>query len=176
MCLSTAGVGGWGWGWGAIPACIAGGIPACLAAGVQGEWYPSMPCRFPGPHPRGKLRGIWSRPTPKGPGGVCSGGGCLHQGVPARGGGGDPPWQLLLRAVRILLECILVLGNIHSKYSLKISNLNSAWKLYLVRLTWCGCSIIAVTRVNPWVLTEERCFLTRNLTFSLWDLQRQFWR
>ena len=28
-----------------------------------------MPCRFPGPHPRGKLRRIWlggvSRPTPK---------------------------------------------------------------------------------------------------------------
>ena len=52
-----------------------------------GLWYPSMPCRFPGPHPRGKLRGIRpggspgphprgksrgsglggvSRPTPKG--------------------------------------------------------------------------------------------------------------
>ena len=34
-------------------------------------WYPSMPCTFPGPHPGGKLRGIWlvggvSRPTPKG--------------------------------------------------------------------------------------------------------------
>ena len=48
----------------------------------SGGWYPSMPCRFPGPHPRGKfgwiwllgspgpqggkLRGIWSRPTPRG--------------------------------------------------------------------------------------------------------------
>ena len=42
-----------------IPACLAGGIPACLAAGLQGGWYPSMPCRFPGPHPRGKFRGIW---------------------------------------------------------------------------------------------------------------------
>ena len=29
-----------------------------------------MPCRFPGPHPRGKLRG-WVRA----PGGACSGGG-----------------------------------------------------------------------------------------------------
>ena len=31
--------------------------------------YPSMPCRFPGPHPGGKLRdlaGGVSRPTPKG--------------------------------------------------------------------------------------------------------------
>ena len=34
------------------------GIPACLA-GLQGEGvYPSMPCRFPGPHPRGNLRGL----------------------------------------------------------------------------------------------------------------------
>ena len=63
-------------GGGGIPACIAGGIPACLAAGLGGGWYPSMPCRSPGPHPRGKLMGIWprgvSRPTP---GGVCSQGG-----------------------------------------------------------------------------------------------------
>ena len=54
-------------GGGAIPACIAGCIPAYLAAGLGGGgWYPSMPCRFPGPQPRGKLRGIWSRPTAKG--------------------------------------------------------------------------------------------------------------
>ena len=66
-----------------------------------------MPCRFPGPHPRGKLRGIRSRPTAKGEvGGIQSrptakgevegdqpGGGpapvgdCLLQGVPAPGGG-----------------------------------------------------------------------------------------
>ena len=38
---------------------------------LQQVWggYPSMPCRFPGPHPRGKFRGIWpggvSRPIPK---------------------------------------------------------------------------------------------------------------
>ena len=55
-------------GGGGIQACIAGGIPACLAAGLQGG-YPSMPCRYPGPHPGGKLRGLsWavSRPTPGG--------------------------------------------------------------------------------------------------------------
>ena len=34
-----------------------GGIPPCLAAGLQGV-YPSMPCRFPGPHPRESLRGL----------------------------------------------------------------------------------------------------------------------
>ena len=61
----------------------------CPWGGLGGVWwwYPSMPCRFPGPHPRGKFRGIWlggspgphrrgkfrgiwlggvSRPTPKG--------------------------------------------------------------------------------------------------------------
>ena len=58
-------------GGGGIPAWIAGGIPACLAAalGQGGRWYPSMPCRFPGPHPRGKFRGLAggvSRSTSKG--------------------------------------------------------------------------------------------------------------
>ena len=49
----------------------------------------------PGPHPRGKFRGIRSRPTPKGE----------IQGDQDQT---PPPEQLLLRAVRILLECILV--------------------------------------------------------------------
>ena len=73
--------------------------------------YPSTPCRFPGPHPGGKLRGIWpgggevSRPKTKGevegdlargvsrptPGGGCSRGGLLPKGVPAPGGCGDTP-------------------------------------------------------------------------------------
>ena len=48
----------------------------------------------PGPHPRGKLklRGIWSRPTPKrevegdlAEGGACSGGVPALRGVPAPG-------------------------------------------------------------------------------------------
>ena len=91
----------------AIPACIADGIPACLAgfqAQTQGGslggsgWgspgpYPrgSRGESGPGPWPRGKLRGIWSRPTPKGDVEGDLAGGCL-----------------LLRAVCILLECILV--------------------------------------------------------------------
>ena len=31
-----------------------------------GDWYPSIPCRSPGPHPGGRLRGLGgvSRPTP----------------------------------------------------------------------------------------------------------------
>ena len=70
---------------GAIPACIAGRIPACLAADLQGvlsqhalQQVPgegglqthtqggSGGGSGPGPQPSGKLRGIWSRPTPKG--------------------------------------------------------------------------------------------------------------
>ena len=45
-----------------------------------------------------------------GPGDACSQGGSGPEVVPAPGGvpGGDPPGRLLLRAVRILLECILV--------------------------------------------------------------------
>ena len=38
---------------------------------VSRGWYPNMPCRSPGPHPGGKLRGLAggggvSRPTPRG--------------------------------------------------------------------------------------------------------------
>ena len=67
---------------------------------------------------------------PQGGGGACSGGsgpgGCLLRGVPALGGlvwgylvwgvpGGDTPQRLLLRAVRIVLECILVWNICYSK-------------------------------------------------------------
>ena len=50
---------------------VGGGIPACLAgfqAHTQGEVYGDLVGGggSPGPHPRGKLRGIWSRPTAKG--------------------------------------------------------------------------------------------------------------
>ena len=43
----------------------------------RGGWYPSKPCRFPGPHPGGKLRGSGQGGGSPGPhlGGVCSGGG-----------------------------------------------------------------------------------------------------
>ena len=122
-----------------------GAIPACLAAGLQeGGGYSSMPCRFPGPHPRGKFRGICpgegegiSRPTPKGKvegdqvqahsqGGSegdpvqahSQGGswrGSAQGGLPGLGGPPGPrevetppSRRLLLRTVRILLECILV--------------------------------------------------------------------
>ena len=112
----------WGVG-GDIPTCLAGGVPACLAL-----------VGFPGPHPRGKLRGLArgvSRPTPRGSPGPHPGevsrptprGGLQahtqgrspgpHQwGVvyPSMHWGRPPPFRgrLLPRAVRILLECILV--------------------------------------------------------------------
>ena len=90
-----------------------------------------MPCRFPGPHPGGgKFRGIWPGGSPglhpRGKlRGICPEGilqahtrgeGSAPGGVPGLGGsapgGGvepSPLERLLLQAVRILLECILVL-------------------------------------------------------------------
>ena len=77
MILSTGGGssrgGGGACSWGGV--CSWGGLQAHTQGGIWGG-------SGPGPHPRGKLRGIWSRP---------------------------PPRQLLLWAVRILLECILVI-------------------------------------------------------------------
>ena len=80
------------------------------------------------------MRGIWSRPTPKGEveGDLAGGGACSRGvGVPAKGGVpalgvaapggacsggcGTPPLWLLLRAVCILLECILVLACVRQR-------------------------------------------------------------
>ena len=91
---------------------------------VSSRVYPSMPCRFPGPHPGGAWGSGWgvSRSTLGGGEVEESGLGGLHShtrgDLQAHTWGGcipacteaDPPtWWLLLRAVRILLECILVL-------------------------------------------------------------------
>ena len=67
-----------------------GGIPAGLSgfqAHTQGGSLGGSGGGYSGPHPRGKLRGIWSRPTPKGEveGDLAKG------GVPAPGGGWKPP-------------------------------------------------------------------------------------
>ena len=88
-----------------ILACLAGGIPACLAG--LGGVYSSMPCRFPGPHPRGKLRGLAGGSPDGHPGGVS-------QHAPSR-----TPRRLLLRAVCILLECILVFDNANADINMK---------------------------------------------------------
>ena len=108
-----------------------GGIPACLAgfqAHPGGKFRGVWPVGgSPGQQPRGKLKGIWPGgspgPQPRGQvegdlarggrspgshqGGGRGGGACSRGSAPA-GGCGDPPSRLLLRTVRILLECILV--------------------------------------------------------------------
>ena len=103
VCHSVHGEGG------GIPACLAGlwgrgGIPACLAglqAHTQGRSWGVWPGGSPGPHPGGSW-GVWpegvSRPTP---GGSPA---CTEADIP------HPSRRLLLRAVRILLECILVVN------------------------------------------------------------------
>ena len=107
-----------------------------LLQGLGRGWYPSMPCRSPGPHtpkaevegsvlggrgslgvsrptPRGKLRGLamGGSPGPH-PGGklrgLAWGGGHAHtQGVSQHALRQTPQW-VLLWAVSIPLECILV--------------------------------------------------------------------
>ena len=62
------------------------------------KWYPSMPC----PHPGGKLRGLaWGGLQVHTQGGL--------QAHTRWGVSRQTPQRLLLRAVCILLECILVL-------------------------------------------------------------------
>ena len=77
------------------------------------RWYPSMPCRFPGPHPGRKLRGLAggvSRPTPRGSPGPYPGGLQAHtRGVVSQHALRQTPQWPLLWAVRILLECMLVM-------------------------------------------------------------------
>ena len=75
--------------------------PVCQSFCSQwGGWYPSMHCRSPGPHPGGSW-GVWPGGSP----GPHPGG-----GYPSMHRGKHPPCSrwLLLRAVRILLECIHV--------------------------------------------------------------------
>ena len=63
-----------------------------------------------------------------GPRGVWSGGGAWFAGSgPGGVPGGDPPGRLLLRAVRILLECILVCF-FFSKTCVFLSQIKPIWK------------------------------------------------
>ena len=91
---------------------------------TKGEVEGDLAWGSPGPHPRGKLRGIWpgGSPGPQ-PGMVCSKGGCLLCGDVE-----ISPWWLLLRAVRILLECILVFAIMFLGSETKLSE--SVLRLY----------------------------------------------
>ena len=93
-CLSVHGGGG-------IPACLAGGIPACLAAGLGGA--------IPACLATGLWGGVWSGGLL--PGGAWSGGGLLlgegGTGIPACTETDPRERRLLLRTVRVPLECIL---------------------------------------------------------------------
>ena len=111
-----------------------------------------MPCRSPGPHPGGMLKGLalGGSPGPYPGGGEVEGSGLGGSPGPHPGMGGlqahtwggipacteaDTPQWLLLRAVHILLECILVVCGIQM-YSQQTCIYN---KLELCEL-YCGKS------------------------------------
>ena len=55
------------WGWGVVSQHALQMVSQHALQQVSGGWYPGMPCRFPGQHQGGKLRGLprgISRPTP----------------------------------------------------------------------------------------------------------------
>ena len=88
------------------------GIPACIAAGLWGGGIPACLAGLQA-HTQGGSWGVWpggvSRPTPRGVLQTHTRGGfsrCTLGGLQADP---PPPGWLLLRTVRILLECILVL-------------------------------------------------------------------
>ena len=107
---------------GGIPACLAGGIPACLAAGLQGGVLSQHVLQVVSQHDlqhvsRGGVPGLGvSAPGGSGLGGLVWGGVCLVRGVCSWGLVSQHALRqtprerrLLLRTVRIPLECILVL-------------------------------------------------------------------
>ena len=101
----------WGRGW--YPTMHCRWYPSMPCSRSPVGWHPSMPCRFPGPH-RGEVEGSGlGESAPRGmpaPGGARSRGYLSQEGSLLQGGVWRPlPWWLLLQAVRILLECILVI-------------------------------------------------------------------
>ena len=97
---------------------VGGGIPACLAAGLQAHTWWVSPGPYqgvsPGPHRQGMsqgphLGGVSPGPHP----GVSPGPHWWRVCVSQHALRQPPPPRLLLRAVRILLECILVHCTFH---------------------------------------------------------------
>ena len=92
------------------------------------RWYPSMPCRYPGglqAHTQGEAEGSGggggvSRPTPRGVSRPTSRRGCVSQHALT-----PPHGRLLPRAVRILLECILVCADVSPLHSSSLRRFSS---------------------------------------------------
>ena len=147
----------------------------------KGGWYPSMPCRFQGPHPGEKLMGlargglqahtqggswgVWpggSRPTPGGvsrptPRGVC---------IPACTEAEPPPplrW-LLLQVVRILMECILVL---HSFSHVWICNEQLMFKILRFQTFYSILSFCVILEMQNSPTHFSVHFLVRRIHVSL---------
>ena len=129
--------------WGGISACLAGGIPACLAAGLRGG---AIPACIAG--------GIPACLAP----GLQRGGCLLPVGLPAQGGlllggsapRGEPPpphrsRRLLLRTVRILLECILVY----------YSNQRKMYKKYLFLIPFETVSLIIMNFISFYKIKQN---------------------
>ena len=102
-CLSFCPQGG---GWYPCMHCMWYQSMPCRSLG-WGQQYQSMPCRSLGPHPREKLRGLACGGSP-GPHSGGSPGPHQGEGIAACTEADPPSTWLLLRVVRILLECILV--------------------------------------------------------------------
>ena len=118
-----------------------------------------MSCRSPGPHPGGKLRGLaW------GSAGLHLGGLSQHalRQIP------PPTRWLLLWAVRILLECILVLQIFETAWKGKNINPNGKGekRASLVPLgsanVWEYESLLRRIQEHPWKIVASHCFSIRN--------------
>ena len=109
-----------------------GGGGACFLWG--GGVFPPGGCFVPG--------GVLS------PGGASSrgvfppGGASLGGGASSWGAGGDPPGWLLLRAVRILLECILVFATSTLLLSESIFIRIHVGRYFCTELSLCCCMLV----------------------------------
>ena len=111
----------------------------------------------PGPHPRGNSGGSDPGPHPRGNSGGSDPG--PHPRGNSGGSGPDPsPKQLLLRAVRILLECILVAIKNRSRN-------RTMW-------TALNLSVLFISRV--FYVLFSHLELARHYSFSLFDSSDNF--
>ena len=123
------------------------------------RWYPSMPCsRSPGgvsrPTSKGKLRGLARGDLQAHTllqGVACARGGSSPGGFYSRGE--TPRWQLLLGAVRILLECILFMC-VWSCYVI----LSSFYCLHLLSVI-VMCIVLCHDELYIVIVVHSRCLI-----------------